>query len=168
MLEGGDLVVQLDEDRLRRHLPVHAEGLVRGSVFRLHPDLVLAKESLPFRPDGPCGVECLQLDADEISWLPVADRYKAVIDATAWNREFGNDSQLVARFVKFEQVDAVGEDLTAFQEAKRANHHGLWLPTIDHRTGADGNLRLTLAVLEALPLRKGQFCPIATAFQSAG
>ena len=49
-------------------------------------------------------------------------------------------------FVEFEQVDAVGEDLAALQEPKRANHYWLWRATIDHGASANGDFGLALAV----------------------
>ena len=140
-------MVQLHEDGLGCHLPVHAESLVGRSVLRLDVYAVRVKKPLAFRPDGAGAIHRLEFDSHEVLGLAIAYRNQAIVDTPTRHSQLCNDPQLISGFVEIKQVDAVGENLAAFKKTKRANHRGkLYLP-IRHRASPDGQVGLALAVL---------------------
>lgn len=60
---------------------------------------MLCDKALTLWPYCPGGIEGLQLNANEIAGNSVANRYEKKIDVSAWNRNFTNYVQLIARFV---------------------------------------------------------------------
>jgi len=92
VLEGGNFVVQLDQNCFRGHFPVHAESLGRFHILFLRRYAVLFRKSLSFWPDRACRVHCLQLDTYKIPWPAIANRHQAVINTAAGNGKLSNDS----------------------------------------------------------------------------
>src|SRR5437773_3372196 len=89
MIEGSDLVVQLAERCLGSHFPVHAEGLARCRVDALHFDSKGLDKPLPFWPNGPCCIDRLKLNPNEVANFAVSNRDQAVIDVTTRHRNLG-------------------------------------------------------------------------------
>ncbi|MBT9156998.1 MAG: hypothetical protein DDT37_02003 [Firmicutes bacterium] len=59
VFERGDLVIELQQDRFRCHLPVHAKGFARRDVLSPRTDAVVAQEPLSLGPNGSGRVEGL-------------------------------------------------------------------------------------------------------------
>ena len=150
MLKCLHLVMQLHENRLCRHFPVHAEFLVGVGVHRSHRDPVASEESLALWPDGASGIKCLKFNTSKVDNFPGSYGDKAVVNATARYREFRYDPQLVAWFMEREQVQAVDKNLTAFKQPKRADNDVPRVSSIGHSTCPNGDIRLTFAVFQAL------------------
>src|SRR5437879_3499789 len=117
--------MDLHQDRLCRHLPVHAECLGGTGIAALCFDTLRFEEALSLRSNGSRGVQRLEFDTDEVSGLPFTHRHEAVIDAATRDVQFPDQSQLVSRLMLFEKMCAVMKHLTAFQKASRADHNGL-------------------------------------------
>jgi len=151
MSECLHLMVKLHEDGLCCHLPIHAERLPGGRGFPIVGHANELQEPLSRRPYRACGVKRLKFDADEVDRTSAVNRDQEVIDATAWDTDLRHDVKLIARLVQGQQMNAVGEDLAALQEAEGTNDDRR-LSIVDGAR-AYGNVRLTLSDLDALSVQ---------------
>src|SRR5947209_10591594 len=101
---------------------------------------MLVQESLPLGPDSPRSVERLQLDPGEVDDFAAPDRDEAVVDAASGHIQFGDNVQFVPRLVKGQEVNAVRENLSPFEEAERADDDLCAVLARRERAGADGDL----------------------------
>src|SRR3990172_7587400 len=113
-LESLYLVMQLYENGLSRHFPVHAIPLLalRTSFIDLHA--LFFEQALTLRPDCASSIQSLKLYADEVHYLLALCRHKEVVNAAAGYRYLRHNMKLITGFVESEQMDAVGEYLAAF------------------------------------------------------
>ena len=90
-LKGAYFVVQLDQGRLRGHLPVHAVASTTPAVFAVLAYSCLSQEPLTSRPDRSRRIECLQLNTDEVPHGVPIHRNQEVVHATARQSDFRYD-----------------------------------------------------------------------------
>ena len=159
VFKGLDLVMELHQDRLGRHLPVHPERFCRLCVSSLHADSLIVQKPLPLRPNRSGGVQRLQLDADEVLDFAVLGRHQKEVDAPAGNRAFRDNVQFVARFVIGQQVQAVCENLLAFEQPMRADDDRLRFAAVLQSAGSDGDIGFALPNLEALAIQERTLLP---------
>jgi len=150
-LKSLDLVVKLDKGRLGSHLPVHPKGLGAFVMIPQDTKAQCSHQPLTFRPDCSGSIEGLEFDAAEIDHLHVSRRNEKIVHVPSRDSNLWNYMQLVSRLVACEQVNAIKEYLLPLQEPMRTDDYPLpTLPVADGAT-ANGNVRLTLANLEAFP-----------------
>jgi hypothetical protein len=111
VLEGLYLVMNLNKNCLRSHLPVHAERFWVVNVFPPHFDARGCQKALAIWPDRSSCVEGLKFNADKIHDLSVFRGDQEIINASARNRDLPNNVELVPRLMECEKMKAICEDL---------------------------------------------------------
>lgn len=89
--EGLHLMMQLDENSLGSHFPIHAVGLVYCLLFTDHIHTNEAEVFLSGRPYRSSCIQGLQFYIDKISDLGRPRRNEKLINAPAGDNDFRND-----------------------------------------------------------------------------
>ncbi len=100
VLKGLNLMMQLNQDRLSRHLPIHAEGLIRLNIFSHGRQTQGLHEALTLWPNRSSGVESPKLYANKILHLIILDRSEEIIHATPWKGNLWNNMELISRLME--------------------------------------------------------------------
>ncbi len=106
--ERSELVMELDQDRLGCHLPIHPVAPTANIVFSNFANAHTTKKVLSRRPHRAGSVQGLELDADEICYLSISSRDKNIIDTASRYGHFRYNMDFVSGLMPRQEMQAIG------------------------------------------------------------
>ena len=113
--ERSDLVMELDQDRLGCHLPIHSIAPTANIVLSNFAHTHTAEKVLSRRPHRAGSVQGLKLDADEICYLSISSRDKNIIDTASRYGHFRYNMDFVSGLMPRQEMQAINKNPSALQ-----------------------------------------------------